>query len=358
MNIQRATLGYESWMRACTTVIQSDLRSKHEQMKDDLFMFFRGTFYRWAQVWPKVCADLRDAPDVLAIGDLHANSFGTWRDSEGRLAWGVDDFDEAYPLPYTNDLVRLAASVKIVNDSGHLTSGVKDGCDLILEGYEASLKSGGRPVVLAEHEKVLEKLGIDAIKRPQDFWKKLNQLPAVRQGLPQEVKKALEKTLPEVNLEYKVVLRKAGMGSLGQQRFVAIAEWQGGCIAREAKAMVPSACGWLDRHTGDHNSYYGQAMASAVRAHDPFQIIVGKWLIRRLSPDSNPVDIASLPKKRDEHVLLRAMGSEAANVHLGSKRQIKNILKDLHRRKSGWLRTAGKQMAKAIEKDWKKYRRA
>ncbi|MGC1810589.1 MAG: DUF2252 family protein, partial [Candidatus Binataceae bacterium] len=103
MDIQRATLGYESWMRSCTTVIQSDLRSKHEQMKADLFMFFRGTFYRWAQVWPKVCADLRDAPDVLANGDLHANSFGTWRDSEGRLAWGVDDFDEAYPLPYTND---------------------------------------------------------------------------------------------------------------------------------------------------------------------------------------------------------------------------------------------------------------
>jgi uncharacterized protein (DUF2252 family) len=35
------------------------------------------------------------------------NSFGTWRDLEGRLCWGVDDFDESYWLPYTNDLVRL-----------------------------------------------------------------------------------------------------------------------------------------------------------------------------------------------------------------------------------------------------------
>jgi len=34
--------------------------------------------------------------------------------TEGRLSWGVDDFDESYPLPYTNDLVRLAASVRIV----------------------------------------------------------------------------------------------------------------------------------------------------------------------------------------------------------------------------------------------------
>jgi uncharacterized protein (DUF2252 family) len=358
MNIQRATREYESWMRACTTVVQSDLRSKHEQMRDDLFMFFRGTFYRWAQLWPEVSADLRDAPKVIAVGDLHVNSFGTWRDSEGRLAWGVDDFDEAYPLPYTNDLVRLAASVKIVNDSGHLTSGVRAGCEIILEGYEATLKSGGRPMVLAEHEKILEKLGIEAIKPPEDFWKKLNALPAVRRGLPQTVKKALEKTLPDVNLDYKVVLRKAGMGSLGQQRFVAIAQWQGGCIAREAKAMVPSGCAWLDGNTGDHNSYYQQAISSAVRARDPFQIVAGEWLIRRLSPDSNPVDIASLPKKRDEHILLHAMGSEAANVHLGSRRQVKNILKNLHRRKPEWLRAAGKEMAGVIEKDWKKYRQA
>ncbi len=33
---------------------------------------------------------------VLAVGDLHVNSFGTWRDAEGRLCWGLDDFDEAY----------------------------------------------------------------------------------------------------------------------------------------------------------------------------------------------------------------------------------------------------------------------
>lgn len=358
MNIFRATKDYESWMRASTRIIQSQLRSKHEQMRADLFLFFRGTFYRWAQMWSKVCADLCDAPEVIAVGDLHVNSFGTWRDSEGRLAWGVDDFDEAYPLPYIYDLIRLAASVKIVNDAGNLTSGLKDGCDIILEGYEESLRNGGRSMVLAEHEKILEKLGIDAIKPPADFWKKLNRLPAVRGGLPREVKKALEKTLPEANLDYKVVLRTAGMGSLGQQRFVAIAQWRGGCIAREAKAMVPSACAWLDGYTAGRNSYYEQAIGSAVRAHDPFQVIVDKWLIRRLSPDSNPVDIACLPKKRDEHILLHAMGAEAANVHLGSTRQVKNILKDLHRRKPDWLRSAGKDMANAIEKDWKKYRQA
>jgi uncharacterized protein (DUF2252 family) len=111
-NIKEATASYENWMRTCTTVLSSDLLSKHEQMKESPFPFLRGTFYRWAQQWPSICAELCNAPQVLAVGDLHVNSFGTWRDVEGRLCWGVDDFDESYWLPYTNDLVRLAASVR------------------------------------------------------------------------------------------------------------------------------------------------------------------------------------------------------------------------------------------------------
>ncbi len=59
--------------------------------------------------------------------------------------------------------------------------------------------------------------------------------------------------------------------------------------------------------------------------------------------------------ERDEETLLHAMGSEAANVHLGSKRQVANILRDLRRRKSNWLRSAARDMAKAMEADWKKY---
>jgi Uncharacterized protein conserved in bacteria (DUF2252) len=356
-NILQATKSYEDWMRGCTSVVESHLRSKHEQMKQDAFLFFRGTFYRWAELWTEVCPDLCRAPKVLAVGDLHVGSFGTWRDAEGRMAWGVDDFDESYPLPYTNDLVRLAASVKMVIDAEALTIKLRDGCDAILEGYEESLKHGGRPMVLAEHERNLERLGIAAIKPSQDFWEKLSARPAVN-GLPRDARQALEKTLPSKKVEYKVVRREAGMGSLGQQRFVAIADWEGGCIAREAKAMVPSACMWLGGKVGRCQSYYQAAIGAAVRAHDPYQKIVGAWLIQRLSPDSNPIEIDDLPKGRDEEMLLHAMGAEAGNVHLGSKGQAKKILKDLHRRKSNWLRGAAKDMAKAMEQEWKEYRKA
>lgn len=357
VDINEATSSYEKWMRGCTTVITSDLRSKHEQMKESPFLFLRGTFYRWAQLWPSVCADLCNAPQVLAVADLHVNSFGTWRDVEGRLCWGVDDFDESYRMAYTNDLVRLAASMKIVIDAEGLSIKMKEGCDAILEGYSESLSEGGRPIVLEEHEQKLGKLGVDSFKPPTDFWEKLNRLPSIRQSLAADVKRALEKTLPDPRMQYKVVRRQAGLGSLGQQRFVAIGNWQGGCVAREAKSMLSSACVWLKGEIGHRQSCYQDAITSAVRSPDPFQVIQGSWLIRRLSPDSNPIDIQTLPKHRDEHMILHAMGSEAANVHLGTKRQAANILEDLGKRKARWLRDAAARMADVVEKDWNRFRK-
>ena len=76
--------------------------------------------------------------------------------------------------------------------------------------------------------------------------------PSVSAGFPQNARLAMEKTLPDARLKYKVVRRTAGMGSLGQQRFVAIANWKGGFICREAKAMVPSACVWLEESGGQN----------------------------------------------------------------------------------------------------------
>lgn len=357
MNIHQATRSYEEWMRqCCTTVIEADLRFKHQQMREEPFMFFRATFYRWAQQWPELCPDLNHAPKVLAVGDLHVDSFGTWRDAEGRLCWGVDDFDESWPLPYTNDLVRLAASAKIVADSEQLSINVKDSCDAILDGYVRSLKGGGEPFVLAEREQSMEKLGIEAFKPPDGFWEKLAHLPVARGGLPGDAVQSLRKTLPSADLDCKIARRKAGLGSLGQERFVALVRWKGGWIARELKTLLPSACLWLEGRSGHFQSYYREAINSAVRSNDPFQTVGGKWLTRRLSPDSNPIEMAALSRKRDEEKLLYAMGAEAANVHLGSKRQTANILKDLSKRKSDWLRSAAKSTSKAVVGEWKEYR--
>ena len=358
MDIFDATHSYETWMRRCAVVVAGDLRTKHAEMRSELFKFFRATFYRWIQQWPDVCRDLRRAPHVLAVGDLHVGSFGTWRDAEGRLCWGVDDFDEAYRLPYTNDLCRLAASAKVVIDAEQLDVKFKDACDVILEGYRDALRHEGCPIVLGDREVNLERLGVEALKRPEDFWPTLQHRPTVRSPLPAGVRRAFRDTLPHSIRDYRVVRREAGIGSLGQQRFVAIASWNGDLIAREAKAMVPSACLWVRGLARRGQSFYQRALEGAVRSPDPVQSMHGTWLVRRLSPDANPIEIADLPKRRDEETLLRAMGTEAANVHLGSRRQIVAVLEDLRRRKANWLRVAAKAMADATHHDWKRFRAA
>jgi hypothetical protein len=190
----------------------------------------------------------------------------------------------------------------------------------------------------------------------QGFWEQLVERPQTKRKLPRDAKRSLEESLPDHNLEYWVVQREAGLGSLGQQRFVAIARCHGGYIAREAKRMVPSASVWLDGRIGCHQSFYQSAIGHAVRSRDPYQFVRGAWLVRRLSPDSNPIKVEELSGKRDEERLLHAMSSEAANVHLGQRRRAKFILKDLGRRKPDWLRAAAKKMTQASMREWKRYR--
>ena len=101
---------------------------------------------------------------------------------------------------------------------------------------------------------------------------------------------------------------------------------------------------------------YGEIIRRAVRVSDPFLGVHGKWLIRRLAPDSSRIELASLPRNHDEGRLLWMMGWEAANMHLGSPAQRRDILADLHKRGGRWLSRAAGGMALAVERDWRKWR--
>ena len=71
---------------------------------------------------------------MVAVGDLHIENFGTWRDHDGRLAWGVNDLDEIDLLPYTIDLVRLGTSALMAIREHHLTLTEAAACESILWG--------------------------------------------------------------------------------------------------------------------------------------------------------------------------------------------------------------------------------
>ena len=357
MRIKKATKKYEAWLAKHITIVQSDLALKHTRMAEGAFSFLRATFYRWVQVWPEICSDLARAPRVLAVGDLHVENFGTWRDQESRLIWGVNDFDEAYPMAYTIDLVRLAVSAHLAISANHLVLSHEEACSAILAGYREGLESGGKPFVLEENNRWLREAATGELRDPVHFWGKMNELPSVRGEVPKGARKALEDLLPAPGLIYRVAHRVAGLGSLGRERYVALADWSGGRVAREAKALLPSACVWAKDDKGSKKILYEEIITGAARALDPYVHLRGRWIVRRLAPHCSRIELTALPKQPDEERLLHAMGYETANIHLGSKRAIKAVRRDFARRKSEWLHEAAKKMADAVRKDWEDWRR-
>ncbi|MGW1891991.1 DUF2252 domain-containing protein [Streptomyces sp. NPDC002004] len=94
-------------------------RVKFRKMAASAFAFYRGTaclFYRdLANEGMHSGPYLDDRTARVWIhGDLHAENFGTYMNSQGRLIFNVNDFDEAYVGPFTWDLKRFAASVALL----------------------------------------------------------------------------------------------------------------------------------------------------------------------------------------------------------------------------------------------------
>jgi hypothetical protein len=344
----KATERYEAWLGGRLRLIPRDIDLKHERMRAAPFEFLRSTFYRWAQIWRDVCGDSAKGPEALSVGDLHVENFGTWRDSEGRLVWGINDFDEACLLPFSSDLIRLATSARFAD----LSSEPKAAAAAILEGYAEAIEAGGRPFVLAERHKELRELATARLHHAESYWQKLRDLPHVK-DVPPDARKAIERLMPEGKLEWHTVQRVAGLGSLGRERYAAITAWRGGFIAREAKALAPSACRWIDRSV-PRRSLSQELLDRAVRCRDPFVRFEKRWVVRRLAPDCSRIELSDLPKQRAELRLLRAMGWETANVHLGSLKR-RDLQEGLAKRPRAWLQQAAQKMERAVHADFEEW---
>jgi hypothetical protein len=348
-----ATNDYERWLKKRIDVVEPDLQLKHEAMAGSLFAFLRATFYRWVSLWLEVCPDLAEAPRVLAVGDLHVENFGTWRDIEGRLVWGVNDVDEAARMPYALDLVRLVTSAILAKRENGLAIDASSAATAVLEDYSASLEAGGKPFILEESHPGLREMAMGAERAPTKFWSKLTKLP--RATPPKDTQRLLQRSFPEKAQDIAFSHRIAGVGSLGRPRYVATAQCNGGLAAREAKAWLPSAWGWA-RGRPKERAYSVRLLERSVRQPDPYYAVEDGWVIRRLGPHCGRIELAELPKRRDERLMLRAMGRETANLHLATPDQRTSLLHDLTKRKSDWLLNAAHAMSKATEQDWDRFR--
>ncbi|MDQ3720194.1 MAG: DUF2252 domain-containing protein [Actinomycetota bacterium] len=91
-------------------------RKKFRKMAAAPFPFYRGTaclFYADVHELEDRWVDER-TKRVWIQGDLHAENYGTYMNSQGKLVFDVNDFDEAYVGHYTWDLQRMAASLALL----------------------------------------------------------------------------------------------------------------------------------------------------------------------------------------------------------------------------------------------------
>jgi uncharacterized protein (DUF2252 family) len=116
---KRTDLIVEVFKTAFEPLMKADpkaFRTKYRKMAADPHAFYRGSaclFY----------ADVTDRDDpwvdgpsgaIWIHGDLHVENFGTYLNSDGRLVFDINDFDEAYIGHFTWDLLRFAGSLALL----------------------------------------------------------------------------------------------------------------------------------------------------------------------------------------------------------------------------------------------------
>ena len=159
-----------------------------------------------------VAPELLSSPVVAGVGDLHAENFGTWRDLEGRLVWGVNDFDEADAVPYAADLARLATSIVLACRSERLRVAPEAAVAALVDGYTHGVEQGAEPTVLAERRRWLSALVQPLFEDERAFWRALEDAPA-ESSLPPAAQTALACSSPGEEWTHTVHRRIAGVGS-------------------------------------------------------------------------------------------------------------------------------------------------
>ena len=365
----QSTLAFEAWLRGQISVREPDLEVKHQFMAQDIFLFFRATFYRWCERWYAACPSLANGDQVLAVGDLHVQNFGSWRDGHARLVWGVNDYDEVTTLSFATDLVRLIVSAELAaEETPACDLTLPEICEVVREGYLAGLKDEPEPFVLERRHAWLVRLVRAVLKEPKVFWRRWlreKTQPVAESEVPIPLANRLRQALPkDAKVEFREMQKGVtkGLGSLGHQRFFIYSEYQGGPLAAEGKSMMPSSVLWATGKPGKEIQVDRLLKASG-RPSTPHTSTHDGWLVRPVMSDCGRIDLALLGLDEtaeeinfDQERLLFSMGFETANLHQISKnrQELADRLKGV---KVGTFRQAALTMIDLLREDFKVWRK-
>jgi hypothetical protein len=150
----------------------------------------------------------------------------------------------------------------------------------LLKGYHSGLEVPS-PVLLDHGAQWFQTLVRHLDDGAKDFWVEVMGYPDA--DPPSRIRKALKRSLPDGAAVQRIATRRKSGGGLGRPRYLAVAEWNGGPLLREAKASVPSAWAWAHSKVG--RSRFLDVAVGRYRSPDPSLKSDEGYMFRRVAGD-------------------------------------------------------------------------
>jgi Uncharacterized protein conserved in bacteria (DUF2252) len=331
------------------------LTRKQSRMSVSPFAFLRGSaplFYRVLGNAPR----LARGPDEegMLCGDLHLENFGVYRPdrpsrSGDRVVFDLNDVDETFTGPLHLDLLRVLTSTLLAARGwGCNAAGAIELAEALLDGYRRGRGRGRGPSVpppvsellarvaarkrreLLEHRTVVAgdrrrfRIGDNFLRLPRGTRKACAQ--AFRRFAATQAEQAARPLERFAVLD--VAFRVAGTGSLGAFRVAVLVEGHGtrdGAWMFDMKAMGESAgSGFATAPTEAGPERAATALRTLLRFRPTMlgtvRALGHGLLVRRLTPQEDRLDWATVPVRQRAPTLAFLGGLTAAAHRRGSRK--------------------------------------
>jgi len=339
-------------------------RGKFRKLASGAFPFYRGS----AVVFYSDLADDNDpfvneqSSRIWIQGDLHAENFGSYLDSTGRLVFDVNDFDEAYVGPYTWDVRRLAASLALIGyDKAMADEEIRELITAFVQSYAAQVKrfaerqddstfaltlenTEGVLLDVLRSARQLTRVGLlDGLTEIKDADRRFVR-NHMNSNITDEARAALEKsfaqyleTIPahkrQSDINYRIKDATAtqgfGIGSAGLRMFSLLLEGPTQTLENDIivafKQSRPSAvtCAVKDQHIKDyfiHDGFRAAISRRALQAHaDPLlgysEFDGAGMLVTEISPYGASPEWSDINDLEEMHALVKDLGRATAKIH-------------------------------------------
>jgi uncharacterized protein (DUF2252 family) len=313
-------------------------RAKYRKMAREPHAFYRGTaclfFHDVTKEQDGWAA--HGAEKIWIHGDLHVENFGTYLNSDGRLVFDINDFDEAYVGRFTWDLQRFAASLALVAWQKALPE------DAIRKLIARAMRRADLLDDMTVMQKGIRKFADDATTRRLPREERAEVVAAFRAYLDTiPTSKRFDR---ELFYELRDVVGKSGfgIGSAGLPAYNVLVEGYSQALDNDVvlsmkQANIPAVSRFVD--TSEVDAYFEDeghrtsVSQRALQVHtDPLlgHTVVGGvgYVVSEVSPYEVDLDWGEINEPADMRQVVDLLGRATAKIHCASDEDSQQDLVD------------------------------